>query len=82
MMEKIESHNTFIGLLCFLVHKPKGGYGYAMYIPSEIKELNLQGDKAVIQITTKSGRKIRKAVDVSSLVYRHNYPYGLAKEVE
>lgn len=65
-----ESHELFIGALVDWVHKPRGGYGYAMRVPAQVVALNLQGDRARIAVETKSGAKVKKYVLDTSLRWR------------
>lgn len=72
-MHEIESHETFVGMLVTWLHVPRGGYGYAVPVDAKVVALNLQGNRAVIEVQTKDGRTVRRRVDLDRLRFRPDY---------
>lgn len=70
MMKPVASHETFVGALCVWMHTPRGGYGHSVPVDARIVQLNLQGDRAVIEVKTKDGRRVNRRVSISSLRWR------------
>jgi hypothetical protein len=66
-MKMIESHEAFVGALVVWLHTPRGGYGYIYPVDAKICALNLQGDKAKIEVAKKSGETVFRNVNISSL---------------
>lgn len=69
-MRPVESHEAFVGALVSWLHVPRGGYGYEYPVDAEIVALNLQGDRARIKVTTRSGETVHRHVDTSRLRWR------------
>jgi hypothetical protein len=66
-IRNIERHEAFIGAIVSWMHKPRGGYGYIIPVPAVIAGLNLDGDRATIQVKTKAGSTVIRHVLLSSL---------------
>lgn len=69
-MKPVRSHEAFIGALVTWLHVPRGGYGYEYPVDATIVGLNLQGDRARIEVTTRSGENVLRNVSTDSLRWR------------
>lgn len=64
---QVESHETFVGACVIWMHTPRGGYGYSYPIKAKIVKLNLQGDRATIEVERIDGQIVKRNVLTSSL---------------
>lgn len=69
-MRTVESHEAFVGAQVLWMHTPRGGYGHTIPVEARIDALNLQGDKARIEVVTKAGEVVLRNVKTSSLRWR------------
>ena len=72
-MKEIQSHEIFVGAHVAWMHTPRGGYGYTYPVDAKVLHLNLQGDRARIEVITKSGRTVKRDVKTSSLRWKNRY---------
>jgi len=66
----IPSHELFVGARVTWLHVPRGGYGYALPVDAVVTRLNLQGDRAEIEVTKKSGATVRRRVTCEHLKWK------------
>jgi hypothetical protein len=52
------------------MHVPRGGYGYAYPIDAKVVALSLDGTQATIEVSRKTGERVRRRVHTKSLRWR------------
>lgn len=60
----------FIGALVTWLHKPRGGYGYTVSIPAEIRAVHRDTDRATIAAQLKRGGVQHVVVPIRGLRWR------------
>lgn len=70
MLKPIASHESRVGMLCYWLHVPRGGYGYVLPVPAKIVGLNLMGDRAIIEVQKRDGSTVRRHVLVTNLRWK------------
>lgn len=68
--DDVESHQLFVGALVSWLHVPRGGYGYGVHVDAKVVALNLQGNRARIEVAKKDGSTALRDVPVESLYWR------------
>lgn len=68
LIERAQPHELFVGALVDWMHTPRGGYGFTYPVPAKV--IALSGDRAQIEVTTKTGHRVTRRVLSSSLCWR------------